>query len=193
MLPTSTTAVETSARVTARPAPPPPRIFELRLSALLEHGCAGDLGEPDLLDSSEHARPLHVRERVVDAGDQGVALLEDHPEALPRARARELTDDLAVRYLHRRHVERGRKVDDEAVDLAVLQRGHGGVVRVVDGDRLTRLDVPHDVLVTRRPKLRAELVLAQAVDRAHRRDGLALEAHDRLVDEVVAGAEAQCL
>ena len=35
--------------------------------------------------------------------------------------------------LHRGDVERGRQVDDEAVDLAVLQRRDGSVVRVEDG------------------------------------------------------------
>ena len=150
-----------SARVTARPAPPPPRIFDFRLSELLQNGRAGDLREPDLLDPLQHAGALHVRERVVDAGDQGVALLEDHPEPLLAGRGLELADDLAVRHLHRRHVEGGRQVDDEAVDLADLQRLDGGVVRVVDLHRRGRLDRVDDVLVARRAELGAEPVLLQ--------------------------------
>ena len=93
--------------------------------------------------------------------------------------------DLAVRHLHRRDVERGRQVDDEPVDLAVLERLHRGVVRVVDLGRRARLDQVDDVVVARRPDLGTQLVLLEAVDRSHRRDRLALAADDRLVHEVV--------
>ena len=123
----------------------------------------------------------------------GLPLLEDHPEALLAPRRRELADDLAVRHLHRRDVERGRQVDDEAVDLAVLERRDRRVVRVVDRDGRRGLDGVDDVLVARRPELGAELVLLQARLRAHRGDRLALEADDRLVDVVVRGAEAEHL
>ncbi len=44
---------------------------DLRFPAqLLEDRRAGDLGEPDLLDPLQHARPLHVREGVVHAGNE---------------------------------------------------------------------------------------------------------------------------
>ena len=49
------------------------------------------------------------------------------------ARVLELAEDLAVRHLHGRDVERGRQVDDEAVDLLVLQREHRAGVRREDG------------------------------------------------------------
>ena len=88
----------------------------------------------------QRAVRLQRRERLVHAADERVALLEDHPEALLRSLRRELAEDLAVRHLHRGDVERGRQVDDEPVDLAVLQRRDRGVVRVVDGRRWRRLD-----------------------------------------------------
>src|SRR6186997_486561 len=144
--------VERTARVTARPAPPPPRIRDPRpsFSSLTEDGRARHLGEPDLLDALEDPGPLHLRERTVHARYERVPLLEDHPEVLLHADGRELADDLPVRDLHGRHVEGGGEVDYEAVDLAVLERGNGRIVRVVDGRRAAGPDVPNDVLVARR-------------------------------------------
>src|SRR3954449_3542377 len=170
------TAVERRAIATARAsfetwAVAPPRIRELRLSlrALLQDGRAGCLGEPDALQRLDRAVGPEPVERLVDAAGQLAALLEHEPEALLAARSgAELTHDFAVGDLHGSHVERGRKVDHEAVDLPVLERLHSRVVRVVDLRRAVRLDLLDDVVVARRPDLCAEPVLPEPVDRAHR-------------------------
>ena len=65
-------------------------------------------------------------------------------------------------HLHGRHVERGRQVDDEPVDLLVLQREHRAGVRREHGRLRRRLDRRRDERVARRAELRAELELLQA-------------------------------
>ena len=101
----------------------------------------------------------------------------------------QLADDHAVGDLDGGDVEGRRQVDDDAVDLAVLQRLYRRVVRVVDEGLRRGLDVLRDVRVARRSDLRAELERLEAGDRLDLRDRLALAADDRLVDEVVAPRE----
>src|SRR6185312_8375764 len=151
---------------------------------LLQVGRAGPR-EVHALELLDRAVPPEPVEGLVDAAPKRVALLEDHAEPLLRAERGELPDDDAVRYLHGGHVERRRQVDDDAVDLAVLERLHRGVVRVVDERARRGLDAVDDVRVARRAELRAEFVAPETRDRPDLRDGLALSADDRLVDEVV--------
>ena len=102
---------------------------------------------------------------LFDARGERVALREHDAEAIGRAAlVLELAEDLAVRHLHGRHVERRRQVDHEPVDLLVLQRDDRGRVRVEDGRLLRRLDAVLDVRVARRAELRAELERLQARD-----------------------------
>ena len=121
-----------------------------------------------------------------------LALREHHAEVLARG-GRELAEDRPVLDLHRGHVEGGRQVDDDPVDLAVLQRlDRGGVLRE-DRRRLRGLDRVLDEVVARGAELRAELVLPQRRDRLRPRDRLALEHDDRLVHVVVRRAEVDDL
>ncbi len=62
------------------------------------------------------------------------------PKCSPPGGARELAEDQAVRHLDGSDVEGRRQVDDEAVDLLVLQRLDGGVVRVEHRRLLRGLD-----------------------------------------------------
>src|SRR4051812_36962582 len=150
--------------------------------ALLQDGDADDLGEPGRLDLRQRAVFLHRRERRVDAAAEGVPLLEDHPEVLA-GRARELAEDLRVRHLHGRDVERGRQVDDDAVDELVFQREDRLVVRVEDLDAL-RLDRRADERVARGAELRGERVRLQRGDRLRLRDRRPVPHDDRLVHVV---------
>src|SRR6478672_666465 len=175
-----------------RPSPSPVtllRIFELRFGfrRLFQHGRVGL--EPFGLQACQRAVSAKRCQRVVYAPDQRVALLEDHPEMLRRAFRWELAEDLAVRDLDGRDVEGGRKVDDQAVDLLVLQRGDRGVIGIEDGRLLRGLDVVDDVVVARRAELGAELVRLQGRNRGSTRDRRPLDDDERLVDVVVGGAE----
>ena len=75
----------------------------------------------------------------------------------------ELPDDLAVVELRAGHVEGGRQVDDEAVDLLVLERRDRRVVGVVDARSFVGLMTSLIVVVARRPDLGAELMYASAI------------------------------
>src|SRR5439155_23040456 len=82
-----TTTVLTIAIATARASPrtrTPPRIREPRpgISSLLEDGDADDLREPGRVDLLQRPVRLQVLQRLVDAADEGIALLEDHPDVL---------------------------------------------------------------------------------------------------------------
>ena len=104
-----------------------------------------------------------VASALFDAGGERVALREDHAEVLAAGRRRELAEDLRVRHLRGRDVERGRQVDDEAVDLLVLQRLHrAGVLRGRPPAAVDGLIVVGDERVARRAELRAELERPQA-------------------------------
>src|SRR5262245_21986373 len=81
------------------------------------------VGQPLLLDLVEPAVRLHLLEREVDALDEWTAGLERHREVLVGRRA-ELADDDAVLDLHGSHVERGREIHHESVDVPVLQVGN---------------------------------------------------------------------
>ena len=87
--------------------------------------------------------------------------------------------------LDRDDEERGRQVDDDAVDLPGVQRRDRVVVRVVHGRALRGPDEPRDVAVARRPDLGAELVRPEAGDGPDARDRRPGVRDDRLVDEVV--------
>src|SRR6476659_5724900 len=98
------TMVLSTAIVTPRrPSPPAvtlPRIFEPRFSfrRLFQHGRVSL--EPLGLQALQRAVGAELRQRVVDAADERVALLEDHAEMLRRPGRRELAQDRAVRDLH---------------------------------------------------------------------------------------------
>ena len=81
-----------------------------------------------------------------------------HPEVLALPRGSGACRRSRRRRAARRHVERGREVDDDAVDLAVLERRRPRRWSVVDGGVCERADVIGDVVVARRPDLGAELV-----------------------------------
>src|SRR5580765_8142474 len=191
------TMVLSTAIVTPRrPSPPAvtlPRIFEPRVAfrRLFQHGRVSL--EPLGLQALQRAVGAELRQRVVDAADERVALLEDHAEVLGRRGRRELALNLPVRDLDRRHVESGRQVDDEAVDLFVLQRRDGSVVRVEHRRLLGRLDVVDDVVVAGRAELRPELVRLQSCDRRRARDLRSLDDDQGLVDVVVRVAEVDRL
>src|SRR5207253_7183725 len=75
----------------------------------------------------------------------------------------------------------------------VLERRDREVVLRVDAGLLRRLDAVDDVLVARRAELGAELVAAEAGDRAGGGDRRALLDDERLVDVVVRVAEGDDL
>src|SRR4029077_13510940 len=103
------TMVLSTAIVTPRrPSPPAvtlPRIFEPRVAfrRLFQHGRVNL--EPLGLQVLQRAVGAELRQRVVDAADERVALLEDHAEMFGRPGRRELAQDLAVRDLRCRDVE----------------------------------------------------------------------------------------
>jgi len=149
-----TTVLSTATVTPRRPSPAEvtlPMIFEPRFvfRRLFQHGRVGL--EPLGLEARERAVRAELCQRVVDAADERVPLLEDHAEVLRRSNRRELAEDLALRDLHGRDVEGRGEVDDQPVDLLVLQGGYRGVVRVEDGRLLRGLDVVDDVVVARRP------------------------------------------
>src|SRR6266550_2335917 len=187
------TAVLSTATVTPRrPSPAEvtlPRIFEPRFAfrRLFQHGRVGL--EPLGLQARERAVRAELRQRVVDAAHERVSLREDHPEVLRRSGRRELAQDLALRDLHGRDVERRGQVDHEAVDLLVLESGDRGIVLIEHGRLLRRLDVVDDVVVARRPQLGAELVRLERGDRRRAGDRRSLHHDERLVDVVVRVAE----
>src|SRR5919197_4172021 len=119
---TTNATVDARAIATVRPSPErtaaPPRILERRspFRELLQNRRAGRLCKPDALEVLDRLVRPEARNRLVDARDERVPLLQHEPEALLRGAARELTDDGPVRHLHGGHVERRRQVDDEAVD-----------------------------------------------------------------------------
>src|SRR6476646_8100239 len=186
------TAVERRAIATARAsfetgAAAPPRIRDLRLSfsGLLQDGCAVGAREPRLLQLLDRAVQPQTIERPVDAGRQLAALREDGAEALRCADGLQPPDDLGCRNLHARDVERGRQVDDDAVDETALERLNRLVVRVV-GPARRGLDHVADVRRARRADLGSEPVVLERSDRLRTRDWLALQRDERLVHEVVA-------
>src|SRR6476659_2738498 len=163
-----TTVLSTAIVAPRRPSPPAvalPRIFEPRFAfrRLFQHGRVSL--EPLGLEARQRAVGAELRQRVIHAADERVALLEDHAEMLWSPDRRELAENLAVRYLHRRHIESGREIDDQAVALLVRQGRDGSVVRVEHRRLLGRLDVVDDVVVAGRTELSAELVRLQSRDR----------------------------
>ena len=98
-----------------------------------------------------------------------------------------------MRNLDGRHVERGRQVDDEPVDLLVLQGLDRAGVRREDRWLLRRLDLALDQLVARRAQLRAELVGLEPRHRRHLRDRSPVVDDDRLRHVVVRIAEVDDL
>src|SRR6185503_11315332 len=142
----NTMAVDTSATATLRPAPPPPpRIRDRRSPAVddasvigagsVEDGRADDVGEPLLLDGGQRSVRLQRCDRLVDAGRQRAVLVEHERPLILAAGARELADDGAATRVDEGDVVRGREVDHQPVDLAVVQR-LGGVARAVVDVRL---------------------------------------------------------
>src|SRR5439155_14864079 len=145
-----------TATATARPPLPPtfspPRILELRSPSsaeLLEE--RGAAREPGALEPLERSVRPHRRERLVHAGDERVALLEDEAEVLLLPLRGQAPDHDAVRHLDGGDVARAREVDDETVDLPVLERRHPVVERVVHLRLVARLDVADDVGVAHLP------------------------------------------
>src|SRR5947208_3391562 len=134
--PVKMTTVLTSAMTTPRRPSPRPRPL---IEALLQDGSAGDLREPLRLQALQRPVRLQLRERLVDARGQRIALLQHHAEVLAGLRG-QLAEDLPVRHLDRGDVERGRQVDDDRVDLLALEREHRLIVRVVDLRLRRRLD-----------------------------------------------------
>src|SRR6476659_6265058 len=170
-----TTVLSTAIVAPRRPSPPAvalPRIFEPRFAfrRLFQHGRVSL--EPLGLEARQRAVGAELRQRVIHAADERVALLEDHAEMLWSPDRRELAENLAVRYLHRRHIESGREIDDQAVDLLVLQGRDGSVVRVEHRRLLGRL---------------------QSRDRRGARDFRSIDDDEGLVDVVVGVAEVDCL
>src|SRR5215210_71936 len=72
-----------------------------------------------LLELLQGPVALHLAEGLVDAADERVTLLEEHPELLL---ARVLSDHGRAVYLEVAQVDRGNQVGDEDVDLAALER-----------------------------------------------------------------------
>src|SRR5919204_5425110 len=106
--PVKTAPVLASAiRTARRPSPS-------RRKALPEDWDADHLREPGLVDLPQRPVRLHRGQRLVDAGDERVALLEHHAEVLARL-AGELAQDLRVRDLDGGDVEGRRQVDHDAV------------------------------------------------------------------------------
>src|SRR5437016_1501803 len=191
-----TTVLSTATVTPRRPSPAEvtlPMIFEPRFvfRRLFQHGRVGL--EPLALQARERAVRAELRQRAVDAAYERVSLCEDHPEVLRRSGRRELAQDLALRDLHGRDVERRRQVDHEAVDLLVLESGDRGIVLIEHGRLLRRLDVVDDVVVARRSQLGAELVRLERRDRRCARDRRSLHHDERLVDVVVRVAEVDCI
>ena len=106
---------------------------------------------------------------------------------------RQLADDHAVVELGGGDVERGRQVDHDAVDLAVLQRLHRQVVGVVDPRLGRRLDLVGDRGVGGGADLGAELGLLERGDRGRAVDLGALDADHGLGHVVVAAGEVDRL
>src|SRR3982074_3668291 len=106
-----TTVLSTATVTPRRPSPAEvtlPRIFEPRFvfRRLFQHGRVGL--EPVGLEALERAVCAERCQRLVDAADERVSLLEHHPEVLGGSDRRELAQDLALRDLHGRDVERCR-------------------------------------------------------------------------------------
>src|SRR5437667_2831488 len=105
----NTTVLSTATVTPRRPSPAEvtlPRIFEPRFAfrRLFQHGRVRL--EPFRLEALQRAVRVELCQRSVDAADERVSLLEDHPEVLRRSDRRELAQDLALRDLHGRDVER---------------------------------------------------------------------------------------
>src|SRR3990170_694195 len=147
------------------------------------------VGEPLLLDRVQRPVGLHLPEREVHARHERAPGLEHHPEVLVGL-GPELPHDDALLDLDRRHEERGRQVDDDAVDVAVVEIGHRLREVVVDGGLLRRrLDHLGDHVQARGPDRGAELRVLQLVDRGRGRDRAPLGRDQRLVHVVVGLAE----
>src|SRR5689334_11585012 len=196
---TATTTVLTRAMETLAAGPPPWRIRDRRSWTGSRDTLLKDWGlrlfrEPGRLDLVERPVGLQPGERLVDARGQLAALREDEPElAAPARRGRELADDRAVRDLHRRHVEGGRQVDNDAVDLVGLERVDGIVQMLVRAWLRPRLDGVRDQVVAGRPDLGAELFALQRGDAGRVRVLVGLERDDRLVLGVVRAREVDRL
>ena len=136
---TRNTTVLTSAIDTFATAPVPPWRIRERLPGSGWVTSGGRARSPCRRARSsgsdrERAVRLERRDRLVDARRQRAALGEHEAEVAAAARGgRELADDRAVRDLHGGHVEGGRQVDDDAVDLVRLERVDRVVQRVVGG------------------------------------------------------------
>ncbi len=126
---------------------------------------------------------------------QRVPLLEARARSARRPASRGTgRATLRVRDLHGRHVERGRQVDHEAVDLLVLQAPGRPAFDGKTRRLLRGLDLVLDQLVARRAELRAELVAA-SVRRSARdlRDRRPVVARRPTGDVVVRVAEVDDL
>ena len=169
------------------PAPRPAR-------AHCSTGTSTTLGEPLLLELGQGAVGRERGERLVDAGDQRVALLEQHPELLLLpGLGLELADDRALRDLHGGDVERGRQVGEDRVDLAVEQRLLGGVGVLEDRRLVRRLDHVADRGQRRGAGLGAEVVVGELGERRDLRGRRALERDHGLRRLVVAVGEVDDL
>ena len=126
------------------PARQPPRTFELR-AFYFRTGAPVAFASHCCWIFWSCAAALHRCERPVDARRRaGCPSRRPCRSARRRPTGRELPEDLRVRHLDRRDVERGRQVDDEPVDLPVLQRlDRRGVLRE-DRRLLRRLDRARD-------------------------------------------------
>src|SRR5262245_680190 len=135
----TTTSVLMVATAIARPVPgaaePMMREPLLPVSALPEVRGAGGCQVLPLEALHRAVRPQPVQ-RPVHAPGKRIALLEDHPEVLAGTSLRKLAHDRPVVELDGHDVERRWQVDDDAVDLARVQRSDRVVVRVVDGGAL---------------------------------------------------------
>ena len=144
------------------------------------------LSESSSDDPCELAGVPELADGLVDALGQRAVLVEHDAEVLAALGRRELARDHAALELGSRDVQGRGQVDDEAVDLAVLERLDREVVGVVDLRLLARGDRRVDQVQAGRADLRAELVALEAGDRGLLRELAVLRRDDGLGHVVVA-------
>src|SRR3954454_4094792 len=134
--------------------------------------------DPLVVDRLERPICLDRLDGLVDTWGQRAVLLEDGADLVSLQIGTELADDLAlwigrveVLELRIAHVERGAEVNDDAVDLAVLERRQRcGVIRI-DSRLDSRLDDGVDQVEARRIRRGSKLERLQVVDRLNSGNG----------------------
>ena len=86
---------------------------------------------PLILNCLQLAGGTQICKHLVDAGDKRVALLEQQAELLATGLSFELPNDLALGDFHGGDVVRGREVNDQPVNLAILHRALG-IISVIE-------------------------------------------------------------